>query len=337
MSSPNALKGHSARGRLALLSVYEDSVATGRAKGADHVYKTIFDDQQRATPDVVIDKFWNNPKNQDVVDAFMNNTLCNEAAKGNPDAIAAYKKYAVQDYFYLVDWFKFKVLRLAVLPHDDFDFDDLSDELDSVHDSLKSYVVDWFTTCIKPEAEGGLGLSADDFQVERTVGEIAYGQSLQNNARQDDWYNLHIILIGCYWAWSKLGVKLYNDPTTVKDTIFYNNWILPNVKVDANGTAEMADSANALSLFLDQNASTYASTITEEQAQELFRAALRLEVGLFNSAYDPSVIKPVPLSPGIPGLPKQKRQGPHSRGAWKRLLGLKTEGDDANEGGVGSR
>ena len=43
----------------------------------------------------VIGRFWNNPKNRDVVDAFMNNKLCVDAARGEPEAIAAYKKYAV--------------------------------------------------------------------------------------------------------------------------------------------------------------------------------------------------------------------------------------------------
>ena len=43
----------------------------------------------------VIDRYWNDPDNRDVVDAFMNNKLCVDAAQGKPEAIAAYKKYAV--------------------------------------------------------------------------------------------------------------------------------------------------------------------------------------------------------------------------------------------------
>lgn len=105
-----------------------------------------------------------------------------------------------QDYFYLLDWFKFRVLRLATLPHDDLDLDGLSDELDSVHKSLNAYVRDWYITCLTPEADGGFGLQEADFQVERTVGEVAYGQYLMNNSRTDNWYNLHVILIGCYWV-----------------------------------------------------------------------------------------------------------------------------------------
>ncbi len=43
----------------------------------------------------MINRYWNNPANKDVVDAFMNNKLCVDAAQGKPEAIAAYKKYAV--------------------------------------------------------------------------------------------------------------------------------------------------------------------------------------------------------------------------------------------------
>lgn len=43
----------------------------------------------------VINRLWNDPANKDVVDAFMNNKLCVEAAQGKPEAIEAYKKYVV--------------------------------------------------------------------------------------------------------------------------------------------------------------------------------------------------------------------------------------------------
>ena len=42
----------------------------------------------------VISALWDSPANKDVVDAFMNNKLCVNAAKGDPDALAAYRKYA---------------------------------------------------------------------------------------------------------------------------------------------------------------------------------------------------------------------------------------------------
>lgn len=116
-----------------------------------------------------------------------------------------------QDYFYLVDWFKFRVLRLATLPHDDFKLDDLSKELNSVHRSLNVHVKGWYITCLKPEADGGLGLQPEDFQVERTIGALAYGQYLLNNSRSDNWYNLHVILIACYWVRATVSCSALAD------------------------------------------------------------------------------------------------------------------------------
>ena len=43
----------------------------------------------------MISALWDSPANKDVVDAFMNNKLCVEAAQGKPEAIEAYKKYVV--------------------------------------------------------------------------------------------------------------------------------------------------------------------------------------------------------------------------------------------------
>ncbi|KAK7051300.1 hypothetical protein VNI00_004800 [Paramarasmius palmivorus] len=326
MSSPVF---ESLRGKLALSSMYEDGVATGRANGGDQVFEVVSGNTREATPDVVINKFWTNEDNKDVVDAFMTNNLCIKAAQGDQDALKAYKHYAVQDYFYLLDWFKFRVLRLATVPHNDYNVtQELRDELTSVSQALGDFPEAWRTACLTPEDKGGVGLTENDFQVERTIGEIAYGQFLQNNAREEDWYNLHVILIGCYWAWSKLAVQLYNDTNTVKDTTFYNNWIKTNVYVPPGSTtAVMPDWANGLSTFLDQNADAYKSTMTEEEAQELFRTALRLEVGLFKSAYEDPVKRPVPASAPASGLPwipapGQERGGSQSRGAWKKLLGL---------------
>ena len=87
-----------------------------------------------------------------------------------------------QDYFYLVDWFKFRVLRLATLARDsdDLELGGLSDELNSVHKALGAYVAGWYKLCLKPEKRDGdeddeddekygLGLGLEDFQVERML------------------------------------------------------------------------------------------------------------------------------------------------------------------------
>ncbi|PIL26859.1 hypothetical protein GSI_11039 [Ganoderma sinense ZZ0214-1] len=322
---------------LPLFSVYEDSVVAARGPGADEAYDTIRKNKRSA--DKVIDALWNDPANQDVVVAFMTNKLCVEAAKGNADAIEAFKKYAVQDYFYLIDWFKFRVLRLATLPHDDFKLEKLKDELESVSTSLNDYVGHWYDTCIKPESQGGLGIDPGDFNVERTIGEVAYSQFLLNNARSSDWYSLHIILIGCYWGWSKIALQLYCTEDTDRSTIFFKHWIKANIDIPPKGEPQMAESARALSVFLNENQKFWASEALTAKRNEIFRMVLRLEVGLFNSAYD-DVVKKRVTTPGGPIVMPVPHSGhiPTRERQWRRLLGLEAgrDSDDADEDGMRS-
>ncbi|KIK51946.1 hypothetical protein GYMLUDRAFT_265653 [Collybiopsis luxurians FD-317 M1] len=238
--------------------------------------------------DIEIKKLWDNPRNQDVVKAFMTNRLCIEAAAGKKEALEAYKKYAVQDYFYLVDWVQFRALRAVTVPRGDFNLDDFNTELESVANAT-GYPGDWLKTCLEE-----IGLSKKDFEVERTIAELAYSQYLQNNAHSSTWYNLHVILIGCYWAWSKLAVELYKDKNTQTDTIFYKTWILPNVDCTDPKNPTLTSSAKKLSKFLDEHVKYMTSTLSNEDAQALFRATFRLEVGLFDSGFDKVTPKPPP-------------------------------------------
>ena len=88
--------------------------------------------------------------------------------------------------------------------------------------------------------------------------------------------------------------------------------------------------------FLDQNERVWSSAISEVQAKEIFRTVLRLEVGLFNSAYDTPVKKGVlyktpyelPLPDG--GI---HRHAPRKNKEWRKLLGLESSRDNADEDG----
>jgi hypothetical protein len=92
-------------------------------------------------------------------------------------------------------------------------------------------------------------------------------------------------------------------------------------------------------VFLDENAQAYASKMSDEEAQGLFRTALRLEVGLFNSAYDTPVKRPKTASRLPVGIREhsvsleQGGQGPQSRDAWKKVLGLRPEGGNEDDKG----
>jgi len=114
-----------------------------------------------------------------------------------------------------------------------------------------------------------------------------------NNANGDDWYNLHVILIGCYWGWCKLAIELYNRPDTDRTSYFYNTWILPSIDL-SSGYADYTSSAKKLSQFLDANAEFMTSGVSRLQARDLFRTAVRLETAFFDSGFQEALPRPGP-------------------------------------------
>ncbi|KAL9102189.1 MAG: hypothetical protein Q9163_002637 [Psora crenata] len=170
-----------------------------------------------------INKLWNAPENQDVVEKFLNNKMCMQCAENkDPDAcLKLFQTYAIQDYFYLVDYFKFKALRLTTIPQ--ADFDTLTAEAQSIG-RLPDYVAEWMESCKQ------IGVTPEQIQSqERSVAELAYANYLQINASRDDWFNSHVIMIACAYGWSKLSKKLYDDNSTDKTSLFYKDWILTNI------------------------------------------------------------------------------------------------------------
>ena len=93
---------------------------------------------------------------------------------------------------------------------------------------------------------------------------------------------------------------------------------------------------NTGTAFLDKNQRIWGSEASESQGQALFRAVLRLEVGLFDSAYDAS-IKSAALDHLPYGLPPPGESRSHGIGSkeheWKCLLGLESEGGNIDEDG----
>jgi thiaminase len=217
-----------------------------------------------------IEKLWNDPKNADVVRAFMDNPMCQFWAHGSDDQILpTYQNYAIQDYFYLIDYVKFKALRLTTIPVSDFNT--LSEEATSTGKSW-TYAAEWADTCVNM-----LGISPSRLQqTDRSVAELAYANYLQNNSLINDWFKLHVIMIACVYGWGELANQLNADPKTNKNNIFYKTWIEPNL-----------DSSSAIKLakFLDVNRDLWASQRDMASTWgSLFRTGLRLEVALFNSS-----------------------------------------------------
>ncbi|KAI0772500.1 hypothetical protein BD413DRAFT_44811 [Trametes elegans] len=267
------------RSKFALDGIFNDAHIKHRGASNEQVGRALLSQEVDTS---FIDKLWNDPANKEFVDGFMYNKLCRDAAKGDETALEAYKHYAIQDYFYLIDYVKFKALRLATVPSTDLST--LESETPSVGRSYE-WVVDWLQTCTED-----LGIDPDVIATtERAIAELAYSNFLQNNTRTEDWFDLHVIVIPCVFGWSKLALELYNDPTTKKGTTFYNTWIVPNIAFSPQGQPQLGSSAVTLANFLAANADEWTSKIDlDENFNTLFRTAARLETALFNSGYEGS-------------------------------------------------
>ena len=161
-----------------------------------------------------IEYFWNHPRNQGVKNAFMDNKIIDSWA-GESDKDLTLKKqyldYCIQDYFYLVDFIKFKALRLVSIPQTDMEA--LRAEVGSIGNQFQNYVDKWFNGTIvplkkqvQPELANLLGEQLvakvqEEIQgTDRSVAELAYANFLQNNANHDDWFNTHVIMIACTYV-----------------------------------------------------------------------------------------------------------------------------------------
>lgn len=263
-----------ASGRVAveIEDVNLDAINTHRGVQPSAIINTFHDP---AIVNQFILKVWNDPYNQDVVQAFLKNDFIWFAAyHTDSEALAYYQNYGIQDYFYLVDYIRFKALRLNTVLEDDWE--NLQKEANSLADSVK-WVNNWRDTLITK-----LKLPAAQIdQAERSIGEMAYANVLQRRASIDDWFDLHVIMIPCVWGWPQLAKLVDSDPKTNKSTIFYETWVKPNLSTS---------SADKLSSFLDANSEMWAAGIDQGQApkkgkwNQLFRTAMKLEVALFKSS-----------------------------------------------------
>lgn len=57
------------------------------------------------------------------------------------------------------------------------------------------YAIEWRDICINV-----MGIPKEEFDVPPSEAEKSYAKFLEGNARFEDWFNLHIILIGCVYV-----------------------------------------------------------------------------------------------------------------------------------------
>ena len=174
-----------------------------------------------------IEYLWNHKSNTDVVQKFMENPITNAWAQGidkNPQLKNEFLVYCIQDYLYLLDYIKFKALRLVSIPQTDLTA--LREEARSIGNQFENNVDWWMNANIVPlatelfkdlanlqEKERIEKVRTDVLATDRSVAELAYANFLQNNASHDDWFNMHVIMIACTYVRIKslgLGTPL-ND------------------------------------------------------------------------------------------------------------------------------
>ncbi|EJD36604.1 hypothetical protein AURDEDRAFT_174381 [Auricularia subglabra TFB-10046 SS5] len=113
---------------------------------------------------------------------------------------------------------------------------------------------------------------------------LKYAAYLNDSAKSDNWFSLHVVLAACNYWWSKLALSLYNDHID-KTTNFYQYWMKDSINLDNPLALALSNDALALDHFLTQNAAQYATRLQDEDSNKLFRAGLILEIALFNSVY----------------------------------------------------
>jgi thiaminase len=111
-------------------------------------------------------------------------------------------------------------------------------------------------------------------RIEPSAAEIGYASFLDGQTIIDDWLSLYIITIPCIYGWSEIARTLDRDPGTDRTTVFYRTFIQPNLN---------DESGRKLCQFIEANRPHWASDVTVTAWNTLFRAALKFEIGLFDS------------------------------------------------------
>ncbi|CAF9933579.1 MAG: hypothetical protein HETSPECPRED_008700 [Heterodermia speciosa] len=260
----------------AIRNINSDVMIAGRGASEEAVRAR---SRKRALTYKFIDAIWKAPSNQDLVNAFLNNKFTVFCARSSDaDCLPLYRKYTVsfqqQDYFFLEDYVKYKAHRLLTLPEGDLktlvtEAQALADDANYTIGFAEGYVSD-----LK-------GSTADLAETNRKIPLLAYSNFLQNQAQEEDWFNMHVISIPCIYGWTQLAAKLKNDPLTKNGTIFYRTWIVPNADPSF---------ADSLTTFLDANQDLWQNKIDTGTGigswTYLVRTTLRLETALFASVYE---------------------------------------------------
>ncbi|KAL1614634.1 hypothetical protein SLS54_009604 [Diplodia seriata] len=224
----------------------------------------------------LIDTLWD--ENQDLVDQFLNNDFLKSQADGAPeDTVPSYQYYAIQDYYYLVDYVQYKALRMTTFSetYPTKLLSVLTEEAVAIQGDI-----DYAWSTRNDTLGTSLSVPLDVIDAgKRGVAQLAYSDWLQKNLDLG-WFTLHVMSIPCIYGWVKLAEHLDQSNTTRKDTVFYKTWVEPNLDPVYS---------NALMDFLEANKDEYYSTNANQTWMSAFRQAMQFEIDMFQSAVGASL------------------------------------------------
>ncbi|KAI0537857.1 hypothetical protein GGR58DRAFT_470116 [Xylaria digitata] len=218
----------------------------------------------------LIDQLWK--RNCDLVAKFLNNDFSAfQATTGTLEAIQSFQYYSVQDYYYLLETAQHKAFLMATWPPSDpiSLAAKINETVQSMNGDLE-YSRDFRATLTN-------NLEVPDHFIDngtlQAVG-LGYVKSLQENTNLG-WFEFQVSRIACIYGWAELANQLNMSSSTNTSTMFYREWIEPNL--DWGYGATMSDELQK-DLPFNNNSRTF------PVYNQLFRQGLRFEIAFFESA-----------------------------------------------------
>ncbi|KAL0260204.1 hypothetical protein SLS55_003888 [Diplodia seriata] len=144
----------------------------------------------------LIDTLWD--ENQDLVDQFLNNDFLKSQADGAPeDTVPSYQYYAIQDYYYLVDYVQYKALRMTTFSetYPTKLLSVLAEEAVAIQGDI-----DYAWSTRNDTLGTSLSVPLDVIDAgKRGVAQLAYSDWLQKNLDLG-WFTLHVMSIPCIYV-----------------------------------------------------------------------------------------------------------------------------------------
>ncbi|GAP91543.1 putative TENA THI-4 family protein [Rosellinia necatrix] len=230
-------------------------------------------DCPRRNPDVkdgtLIDQLWK--RNCDLVWKFLNNKFSTfQAEADSPAAFQSFQYYSVQDYYYLLETAQHKAFLMATWPPSDpvSTATQINNTVQSMSDDLK-YARGFRADLTRLQVPDDI-IDSGTLQ----AAGLGYVKSLQESTHLG-WFEFQVSRIACIYGWAELASQLNMSSSTNKSTVFYKEWIEPNL-----GWSYGADMSEELEkeLPFSNNSRTFPIY------NQLFRQGLRFEIAFFESA-----------------------------------------------------